>query len=107
VTVVNNLAVGVAKVGFAIDDPKSVLAFDYNLFSSASEAVTARLAGREMPLAKALEEGKMSHSKVARGVRIQNHDLARIEGAEVRDQGSTLGGFPHRGSAPDLGIEER
>ncbi|HEY1252707.1 MAG TPA: right-handed parallel beta-helix repeat-containing protein [Thermoanaerobaculia bacterium] len=107
VTVVNNLAVGVAKVGFAIDDPKSVLAFDYNLFSPASEGVTARLAGREMPLAKALEEGKMSHSKVARGVRIQNHDLARIEGAEVRDQGSTLGGFPHRGSAPDLGIEER
>ena len=109
VTVVNNLVVGLAKLGFSLDDPKSLAHFDYNLFSPRSQAgsVAARIAGREIPLAKALQEAKMTHTNVVVGVRILNNDLARIDGAVVRDQGSPLGGFPYRGSAPDVGIEER
>jgi hypothetical protein len=49
----------------------------------------------------------MTHTKLIPGVKILNSDLARIEGAETRDQGSPLDGLPHRGSAPDIGIEER
>jgi hypothetical protein len=109
VTVVNNLVIGVAKVGFALDDPKAVAHFDYNVFSPRGEAggVVASVGGREVPLAKALQSEKMTHTKLVPGVKILNNDLARIEGAEIRDQGSPLGGFPHRGSAPDIGIEER
>jgi len=109
VAVVNNLVLGVARVGFALDDPKAVAHFDYNLFSPRvpSGSVGARIGGREVPLAKALQSEKMTHTKLIPGVRIVNNDLARIEGAEIRDQGSSLGGFPHRGSAPDIGIEER
>jgi len=32
VTIVNNLVVGLAKVGFSLEDPKSLAHFDYNLF---------------------------------------------------------------------------
>ena len=109
VTIVNNLVVGLAKVGFSLEDPRSLAHFDFNLFSPRGDAgsVAARLAGREVPLTKALHETKMTHTNVVVGVKILNNDLARIDGAVVRDQGSPLGGFPHRGSAPDIGIEER
>ncbi len=108
-TVVNNLILGVAKIGFALDDPRAAAHFDYNLFSplGAAGSVAARLSGREIPLAKALQQEKMTHTKLIPGVKILNNDLARVEGADPRDQGSPLGGFPHRGSAPDIGIEER
>ena len=106
VTVANNLVLRVSGLAFALDDRKSAELFDYNLFSPAGASVDARLGDRRLPLTKLLKEGAMPHTKVVSDVRILNHDLARIAGAQTVGEGTPLKGFAYKG-APDIGVEER
>ncbi len=105
VTVVNNLVVGVAKVGLRAggSEVRGALRLQPVLAAGTAGSVAARSRGREVPLAKALQEAKMTHTKLVAGVKILNNDLARIEGAVTRDQGSPLGGIP----APGIGARHR
>ena len=80
-TVANNLVVGVSTLAFALESPKAVRIFDYNVFSPAGGSVNVRYGGREVALSQLLKEGVMPHSKVAPEVRFANRDLARVEGA--------------------------
>lgn len=106
-TVADNLAVGVSRVAFRMEDPKSARLFDYNVFSPAGASLDAWVGQRSLPLDKVLKEGAMRHTRQTPGVRILNRDLARIAGVDTVDQGTRIPGMDHRGAAPDIGVEER
>ncbi len=87
VTVSNNLALGVAALAFALDDPKAAALFDHNVFSPSAGSLNARVGERETSLATFLKGKTMPYTKLVPGVRILNRDLARIEGVQTRDIG--------------------
>ena len=109
VSVANNLVLGVSRVAFSIQDRKATDLFDYNVFSPApgSGAASVRLGDRESALAEVLKRGDMPRTRLVPGVQLLNRDLARVRGAVVVDRGKSVGELPHRGAAPDIGVEER
>jgi hypothetical protein len=107
ITAANNLVLSVSRTAFLIQDPKSAVLFDYNVFSPRGNALTADVRQKSQPLSKFLEGGTMPHTRVVPNVQVLNRDLGRISGVETAHRGTTIDGSGTRGSTPDLGVTEQ
>jgi hypothetical protein len=106
VLVANNLVLGIGDLAFRIEDFTSVALFDRNVFSPAGE-LSAEVGPENLSLADLLARGRMPGTRIVPGVRLNNRDLARVEGVKTVDAGWRLAGLAFKGAAPDLGLAEK
>jgi len=106
VLVANNLVLEIGELAFRIEDSASVALFERNFFSPSGE-LAAEVGPETLPLSDLLARGKMPGTRIVRGVRLRNRDLARVEGLKTVDAGWRVAGLPFKGAAPDLGVAER
>src|SRR5262249_23127658 len=107
VSEVNNLILGISDAARVLSDSKAAADFDYNILSPKSENLDLQVHKKTLDLARFLQEARMPHTKIAKGVVLKNRDLSAVEGVATVDQGKALRGITFKGSAPDIGVAEK
>jgi len=106
VVIANNLFLGASTTAFVVRDPAVLRLFDFNVFSTADEAIKVEVGSETITLQNFLARQTMTHTTQIRGVHFLDRDLGRIAGVDTVDRGTRVG-IAFKGAAPDLGVAER